>query len=379
MKILSTGRDREVTCYDIKSGTIQNNFIFEDETFNSVLSLDDGNMAVSYSLDQNVYVWDLNDSKLLFKKNYPVEIDALSTFNFTDPNTNKKHMMVLFGGNDGKLYVLDITSSKKGYVFQDYIVLQDRKKPIQVIETIKSKGMIVIIDDDRDITLLNFEEFDNETGPKFVIEEELMGYNDEILDAKFIKCKENPIFDDWIVLATNSNTLKFYNHQTKKSKLVNGHKNMILCVDVIEDMVLTGSRDSTIKLWKLEYSDSLNVRLLATFKGHAETVQYLCAAPKKGNFFVSTSTDKSLKLWQLNEQITSTTRSITVSQSNKTIVPHNKDINVVKVSPNDKLVATGSSDKTIKVYKASDLTEMFELKGHKRGIWDLSFNKFEKL
>lgn len=379
LKILSSGRDREVTCYDIKSGTIENNFVFEDETFNQVLSLDDGNLAVASSLDSNLYVWDLSDNKLLFKKTYAIDIDALNSFNFTDANTNKKHMMVLLGGTDGKLYVQDVTQNKKGYVFEEFVVLKDRTKPIQVIETIKAKGMIVIVDDDRDVTLLNFEDFDKENGPKFEIAEELMGYNDEVLDAKWIKCKENNMFDDWIALATNSNTLKFYNHSTKKTKLVNGHKKMILCLDVYDDMVLTGSRDTTIKLWKLEQSDSFNVRLLATFKGHAEGVQYLSVASKKGKFFVSTSTDKSLKQWEINEQITGTTRAVSVSQSNKTIVPHTKDINVVKISPNDKLVATGCADKTIKVFKASDLSEQFVLKGHKRGIWDLAFNKFEKL
>jgi len=50
-------------------------------------------------------------------------------------------------------------------------------------------------------------------------------------------------------------------------------------------MFLSGSKDNTIRLWKLE--DSL--KCLALFKGHNENVASVCFAPKKANFFVSAS------------------------------------------------------------------------------------------
>ena len=68
-----------------------------------------------------------------------------------------------------------------------------------------------------------------------------------------------------------------------------------------------------------------------------------------------------------------------MSQSNKTIVPHEKEVNVVKVAPNEKLIATGSNDKTIKIFHRRTLELKVQLKGHKRGIWDIAFNKFEKV
>ena len=95
----------------------------------------------------------------------------------------------------------------------------------------------MVVDSDSDITIMNFVEFDTEAGPRLEVAEELMGFNDEILDAKFIKhvSKDgiNPELsrklNKWSVLATNSETLKFYNYESGKTKLVQGHKKMVLC------------------------------------------------------------------------------------------------------------------------------------------------------
>ena len=54
-----------------------------------------------------------------------------------------------------------------------------------------------------------------------------------------------------------------------------------------------------------------------------------------------------------------------------TIMGHQKCINVVRVSPNDKLIASGSNDRSIKLWEAGSLTQRGELKGHKKGVWDI--------
>lgn len=58
---------------------------------------------------------------------------------------------------------------------------------------------------------------------------------------------------------------------------------------------------------------------------------------------------------------------------------HEKDINALAVSPNDKLFASGSQDKTIKIWNTHDLTVATTLKGHKRGVWSLEFSKVDKI
>jgi WD40 repeat protein len=57
---------------------------------------------------------------------------------------------------------------------------------------------------------------------------------------------------------------------------------------------------------------------------------------------------------------------------------HEKDVNTVAVAPNDKLCASGSQDKTIKIWKTENLSLAGVLKGHKKGIWCVEFSPVDR-
>jgi WD40 repeat protein len=75
--------------------------------------------------------------------------------------------------------------------------------------------------------------------------------------------------------------------------------------------------------------------------------------------------DKILKRWPLPMGAEGLTKLV-VSHN---VRGHDKDINTLAVSPNDSMAASGSQDKTIRLWRTSDLGPIATLSGHKRGVW----------
>lgn len=56
-----------------------------------------------------------------------------------------------------------------------------------------------------------------------------------------------------------------------------------------------------------------------------------------------------------------------------------KDINSVAVSPNDKLLASGSQDRTAKLWSLADMSLAGVFRGHRRGIWCVQFSPVDQV
>ena len=190
------------------------------------------------------------------------------------------------------------------------------------------------------------------------------------------------------VFCSNNETLKFIDLESGNTEILTGHTDIIITIDKFKNFILTGSKDNECRLWHYNPNAAIfnKIKCVAVFKGHTMNISCVNFSPKKGYQFVSSSEDNTIKVWnvkqlmhQIEEKDPSEDIEIEViNQAQMTVMAHQKTVNVVKFSPNGKIIASASQDKTIKIWSAKELKLLQTLKGHISGIWDLDFSKEEK-
>jgi guanine nucleotide-binding protein subunit beta-2-like 1 protein len=131
-----------------------------------------------------------------------------------------------------------------------------------------------------------------------------------------------------------------------------GHNDWITSIvsggkDSEEGVLLTGSRDRTIMIWKLTGGDvddgtDTSSRLYGipykSLTGHNHFVSDL-ALSSDGPFCLSSSWDKTLRLWDLR-----------VGKTSKIFVGHQKEVHTVCFSHDNRQIISGGADKNFKLW-----------------------------
>merc|ERR1711941_224633 len=127
------------------------------------------------------------------------------------------------------------------------------------------------------------------------------------------------------------------------------------------DMLISSSRDKTLIIWQLNRDGEAYGHPMKRLKGHNHFVSDVVVS-SCGQFAVSASWDKTLRLWDLERGITTTrftghkhdVPSVAFSADNRQIISAGRDktifsghtgyINTVTVSPDGSLAASGGQD-----------------------------------
>merc|ERR1712167_303011 len=120
-----------------------------------------------------------------------------------------------------------------------------------------------------------------------------------------------------------------------------GHANWVTCIATsleVPDMILSGSRDKSVIVWKLTREDGSYGYPKKALRGHGHFVSDVTIS-SDGQFALSGSWDGTLRLWDLNSG--STTRRF---------VSHEKDVLSVAFSADNRQIVSGSRDKTVKLW-----------------------------
>ncbi len=139
----------------------------------------------------------------------------------------------------------------------------------------------------------------------------------------------------------------------------------------------SSSKDSTVRLWKLNTDTNL-FACVGIASGHTQAIGSISFSKLNFSFVVSGSIDTTIKYWSIDDALFNG-NDIVQLKVVYTQKAHEKDINSVTVSPNDKLIASASSDRTAKLWDSADGKLFHTLKGHKRGVWCVQFSPTEQI
>ncbi|PRP75463.1 hypothetical protein PROFUN_15748, partial [Planoprotostelium fungivorum] len=314
---------------------------------------------ISTGRDRLVTVWNQIGKAPKVEKNIPV-------FELVDRALPLNSKEIIVGGEKGILSVWNIQTGKKERTQSE----EAKTSYITNLAISTHTKEIITTTVDHDIYVYQTKNLKKDRV--------IAGYNDQVVDVKYVTMGS----EEHLAVANNSSSLRIFPLSTNGTSsnvctsLV-GHEDIIMGMDVIQhpklgNVIATASKDKTARLWNADSGT-----LLGTCTGHLDTVTAVIMMRKRSPTALFTaSNDRTIKHWRItegsNEKVNAKIEAL------GTVGSHDMDVNSFAISPNDKIIASASQDKTVKLWNALDMKEMGVLKGHHRGVWSVAFSPIEQ-
>lgn len=336
------------------------------------LALLDNNTLLSGARDRVVLKWDISSTPKLLRT-FPTlnSIESVGVLPTQD---------AFFTAGDAGLKTYSITTGELihdyggGVVKSTRVENDDDEGSGGLADAQLTSTSIMTIGHDQ---IISFHQLDPATPTKHII-----GYPDQIISAVYVSATD-------IAISTNAPQIFILNKDSVPftQQILEGHTDTILSLKAVpaRGLLLSGSKDGSVRMWKL--FDGL-FRCVAVASGHGESVGAVAVAPST-KYAVSASQDRLIKLWDLTvlDGLTAPPETPIALSSYVTQRVHEKDINALDISPDDRYLATGSQDRTAKVFdvafdaatKRSSIALKATIKAHKRGVWGVRFSSYDRV
>lgn len=339
----------------------------------------DQNRVLTGSRDMIAIVWSLDKSIALRKIPLFEAIETIllmpcdSLFKPCEDTVLKQTQLFVTAGPKGIVRGWDLNTGNCVFTQKNSILASNNEKDDSqlIVQLVlhPNKEQLLVSSYEKNILFYSLKDFK--------LEKQLIGHIDQIYDIKFLGHNE-----EHLVVASNSPYLKIIELSTLNCSVVKGHSQTVLAIQVFPsnpDQFVSSSKDNDIRVWKFLPS-SVNAICLYIASGHSMSVTCLAVPSKSEKYLYSASEDTTFKVWKIPKRRTQEDYSETIETLStlETIKAHDKEINNIVFSPNDKFICSCSQDKTAKLWSVDgNISLIAVLKGHKRGVWSAAFSPID--
>lgn len=248
--------------------------------------------------------------------------------------------IVVVGNRNGELELFDIASSTS------LDIVKAHEGPIWTLHVHPDGKSMATGSADKSAKFFNFE----------VVQEEIPGTKRTTLRFKLVHTRTLKVSDDilslrfspdsrLIALSFLDNTVKvFFTDSLKLFLNLYGHKLPVLSMDISYDskLIVTSSADKNVRIWGLDFGDCHKA-----FFAHQDSILQVAFVPHNqdgnGHHFFSASKDRLIKYWDGDkfEQI-------------QKLDGHHGEIWALAVSRTGEFIVSASHDKSIRVWQQTD-------------------------